>query len=480
MTSLETWIQSKNFINNQWIEGNSTRTIEVKDKYSGQHLASIHHCSEDQLEECIKSSLAGFATFKTWSAGKKARHLNVLSSLLEQNKEVFRDLIIREAGKPYNYAKIEIDRAISTVQFAERECYQQNGEIVPIDYGSGEGKTALTRKFPIGVILGITPFNFPLNLLIHKVAPALASGCSIIIKPSPHTPLTANAFAELIRKAGYPEGVVNIVHCDNDNASKMVRDNRISMLSFTGSDKVGWHLKSIAAKKRVTLELGGNAAVIVDEGSDLKRIARTIVNGAFLYSGQICISTQRVIILENIYDDLISLFRKEIQDLRCGDPSDKHTTVGPLIDHNSLLRIDEWVKEALKQGAQLVCGGNILDQKTNLYAPTLIENANTDMKIMNREAFGPVAVLQKAKDFKEALAMANDSDYGLQTGVFTNNLKHVKLAHEQLEVGAVIINSVPGFRMDNMPYGGIKDSGIGKEGIKYAMEEMTETRLLIY
>ena len=478
--SFQQLIRAKNLIHDKWVNGEEDAMVVVKDKYTGDELTSINNISSRQIEETVGSSQKAFVELRNWSAEKRAKHLEKLISLLKEQKPAFTDLIIREAGKPLSYAKVEVERAISTLEFAARACYRQNGNIIPIDYGSGTNKTALTKKKPIGIVLGVTPFNFPLNLLLHKVAPALATGCPVIVKPSPHTPATALAFGELIQKADYPPGTVNVILCNNENTTRLVADDRISMLSFTGSDAVGWLLKSKAGKKRVTLELGGNASVIVDTDVKLATVAREIVKGAFLYSGQICISTQRIIALDSIYDELVVKLCEEINKIKTGDPKLDSTLVGPLIDRNSLLRVDEWVDEAQKQDAIVLTGGKILDETKNLYAPTLLSNVSNQMKIVSEEVFGPVAVMQKATSFSEAIDIANDSRYGLQAGVYTEKIKHVKQAHDQLEVGAVIINSVPGFRMDNMPYGGIKDSGIGKEGIEYAMDEMQESKLLIY
>jgi len=360
------------------------------------------------------------------------------------------------------------------------ETLRFDGEMVPLDYGAGEGKTAFTRRFPIGVIAGITPFNFPMNLVLHKVAPALATGCPIIIKPAPQAPLSALALGELIREAGYPAGVYQALVCGIPVAEKLVRDERVAKLSFTGSDKVGWYLKSICGKKKVTLELGGNAAVLIDESADLEGVAKKVAVGSFIYAGQICISTQRIFVHEKVYDKFVNELVSEIEKLPTGDPQASETMVGPIIDKGHLERIEEWVQHAVKGGAKVLCGGKVHNAARNIYSATLLTNAQDDMKVSCAEAFGPVATIEKVKDFETGIARVNTSNYGLQVGVYTNRLDHFKLAHERLEVGGIIMNNIPGFRIDSMPYGGVKDSGLGREGIKYAMEEMTEGRLIVY
>jgi glyceraldehyde-3-phosphate dehydrogenase (NADP+) len=320
-----------------------------------------------------------------------------------------------------------------------------------------------------------------LNLALHKIAPALACGCTIVLKPAPQSPLTALAFAELCHDSGLPEGAINILMCDIPEDQKMVTDERMKMLSFTGSPQIGWHLKNIVGKKKVALELGGNASVIVDDSvQNIHAAAKMTAIGAFLYAGQICISTQRIFVHEKVYDAFESALIKEVNALPVGDPNDAATIVGPIIDRGHLDRIDAWVKEAVDAGAKLLCGGKIKDESHNLYEPTLLTLTNNSMKVACAEVFGPVAIIEKVKNFNEAISRTNDSAFGLQVGVFTNRLDYFKLAHETLAVGGIIMNNIPGFRIDSMPYGGVKDSGLGREGIKYAMEEMTEGRLIVY
>jgi acyl-CoA reductase-like NAD-dependent aldehyde dehydrogenase len=469
-----------NFIGGSWsAEGDGTFNTVV-DKYHGTELARIPHATAAQMEQAIAAAHAARAPFHKLSAGERSEKLERLAALLKDHEEDLAQLIMQEAGKPISYARVEIARCITTVRTAAAEALRFGGEVVPIDYGAGAGKTAFTKRFPIGVIAAITPFNFPLNLVLHKVAPALAIGCPVVLKPAPQAPLSALALAGFIAQLGYPEGTFSCMLCGIPVAEQLVKDERVAMLSFTGSDSVGWHLKAICGKKKVALELGGNAAVIVDASADLPAVAKSVATGAFLYAGQICISTQRIIAVDSVFDRFRDLLVEEVRKVPCGDPADPKTIVGPIIDGGHLKRISAWVDEAKAGGATVLTGGHVVDEAHHVYTATLLTGTSNSMKVSCAEAFGPVATLERAADFGAAIAAVNDSTYGLQAGVFTNDFGHVKRAHEELEVGGVIINGIPGFRVDSMPYGGIKDSGLGREGLKYAIEEMSEPRLLVY
>lgn len=469
-----------NYINGEWTEFSSGDFLEVTDKYSQESLAKLPMASEADVEKAVTSSLRGLADLKSWSSGKRAHYLQKLWDALYRRRDEITEIITKEAGKPKSYAASEVTRCLATIENAVSEAKRFAGEVVPIDFDAGEGKTAFTKRIPVGPILCITPFNFPLNLVLHKVAPALAAGCSVIVKPAPQAPLSALFLANLIDEAGYPPGVANFVTCDIPLAEKMVRDDRLAMVSFTGSEKVGWYIKSICGIKKVALELGGNAAVIVDEDTDLSEIAKSVANGAYLYAGQICISTQRILVHKSVFTEFQTLLIKEIEKLPVGDPASAKTIVGPLIDKQHLERISSWVEEAKDGGAKVLTGGSIADEQANTYKPTLLAQTKSPMKVVDEEAFGPVAIIDSFENFDEAIQKANDSKFGLQVGVYTNSFTNVKKAHERLEVGGVIINNVPGFRIDSMPYGGVKMSGLGREGIRYAMEEMTEPRLIVY
>jgi acyl-CoA reductase-like NAD-dependent aldehyde dehydrogenase len=312
------------------------------------------------------------------------------------------------------------------------------------------------------------------------LAPAMAVGCPVVLKPAPQAPLSALALARMIEDIGWPSGAFSALLCGIPVAEKLVTDDRIAMLSFTGSDKVGWHLKAICGKKKVALELGGNASVIIDEGPDLGSAARAVAMGANLYAGQTCISTQRIYVVESVHDAFRDLLVKEYAALQAGDPSDASVSVGPIIDAGHFQRISRWVDEAVADGATVLAGGTAVDAARNIYAATLLTHVGREMNVSCAEVFGPVAVIAAVESFSEAMTRVNDSAYGLQVGVYTNNLSHMKAAHEGLDVGGVIINNVPGFRVDSMPYGGIKGSGLGREGLRYAMEEMSEPRLIVY
>ena len=469
-----------NLINGNWsFEGDGTFNAVV-DKYHGTELAKLPNATEAQMEDAIVAAHESREVLRKMTAGERSAKLEALATLIEKHQDDLAKLIVQEGGKPIGYAKTEIARCITTVKTAEAEALRFGGEVVPMDFGAGAGRTAITKRFPIGVIAAITPFNFPLNLVLHKVAPAMAVGCPVVLKPAPQAPLSAIVLGRFMEEIGWPKGAFSVLMCGVPVAEKLVKDDRVAMLSFTGSDKVGWHLKAICGKKKVALELGGNAAVIVDEGTDLPAIAKSVAMGANLYAGQTCISTQRIYAVKSVFAEFRDLLVKEFNALKSGDPNDASVSVGPIIDKGHFERIGAWVDEALNGGATLLAGGKAVDPNCNIYAATLLTNTKDSMKVSCAEVFGPVAVLEEVKDFSDAIAAVNDSTYGLQAGVFTTRIAHMKQAHDELEVGGIIINSIPGFRIDPMPYGGIKDSGLGREGLKYAMEEMSEPRLLVY
>jgi acyl-CoA reductase-like NAD-dependent aldehyde dehydrogenase len=473
-------ITPANLINGTWsFEGDCTFNTVV-DKYHGTELARIPNATEAQMEEATAAAYASREALRKMSAGERSAKLEALAALIAKHEVEITDLMVQEAGKPIGAARIEVARSITTVRTAAAEALRFGGEITPMDFGAGAGKTAFTKRFPIGVIAAITPFNFPLNLVLHKVAPAMAVGCPVVLKPSPQSPLCSLLLGRFIEEIGWPKGAFHVLMCGVPVAEKLVRDERVAMLSFTGSDKVGWHLKNICGKKKLALELGGNAAVIVDEGVDLAAVAKTVAVGANVHAGQTCISTQRIYAVKSVFAPFRDLLVKEYAALKAGDPADAGVTVGPLIDKGHFERIRNWVEEAVEGGAQILTGGKPVDVARNIFSPTLLTGTKGTMKVNCAEVFGPVAVIEEAADFNAAIAYVNDSTYGLQAGVFTPNIAHMKQAHDQLEVGGIIMNNVPGFRMDSMPYGGIKDSGLGREGVKYAMEEMSEPRLLVY
>lgn len=473
-------IHERNFVAGHWSAEGDGAFNTVLEKYHGFELARVPHATEAQMETAIAAAHASREELRKMSAGERSKKLDALADLLVGKQEELALLIAHEAGKPIGYAKGEIARSITTVRTAAAEALRFTGETVPIDYGAGAGKTAFTKRFPIGIIAAITPFNFPLNLVLHKVAPAMATGCPVVLKPAPQAPLSSFALAAMLETIGWPKGAFSVLLCDNKVAEKLVKDERVAMLSFTGSDKVGWHLKSISGKKKVALELGGNASVIIDEGTDLAAAAKSVAMGANLYAGQTCISTQRIYVHQSAHPEFRDLLVQEFEALKAGDPTDDAVSVGPIIDKHHFERISSWVDEAIQAGATVLTGGKPVDAEHHVYSATLLTNAPSNLKVNCAEVFGPVSVLEAVPDFKTAIAKVNDSTYGLQVGVFTNSLAHMKQAHDELEVGGIIINGIPGFRVDSMPYGGVKDSGLGREGLKYAMEEMSEPRLIVY
>ena len=477
---IQSILKFANFINGKWLDSGSGDFFEVQDKYSQELIAKVPMASAAQVESAIVAAESAFGEMKKWSAETRRAYLEKVVLGLQKQKEAFAQLIAAEAGKPISYARSEVARCIITLNTAIDHILHFGGEVVNVDYGAGTGRTAFTKRVPLGPIACISPFNFPLNLALHKVAPALALGCPVLLKPSPFAPLSCLAFAHLCEQAGYPAGALNVFLAAIPEAECLVTDDRLKLLSFTGSPQVGWHLKAKAGKKRVILELGGNAAVIVDETVDLATTAKQVAIGSFLYAGQICISTQRIFVQREVFAEFRTLLVQETEALAVGDPRDEQVWVGPLIDQIHLDRVANWVEEAIAGGAQLLCGGKIRSAEKMLYAPTLLTNTKPEMKVVCEEMFGPVAVVEAVDSYAEALNRVNDSIFGLQAGVFTNRLDRMKLAMETLEVGGIMINNIPGFRVDGMPYGGVKDSGLGREGIKYAMEDMTEPRLLVY
>jgi glyceraldehyde-3-phosphate dehydrogenase (NADP+) len=385
--------------------------------------------------------------------------------------------LCQEAGKPIKAARTEVDRAIFTFTVAAEESTRIYGEYLPLDWQEyTAGRWGIVKRFPLGPIAGITPFNFPLNLVVHKVAPAIAAGCPMVLKPAPQTPLSSLLMAEVVQQTGWPDGGLNVLPLSNDDTSVLVTDDRIKLISFTGSAAVGWQIKKNSGKKKVILELGGNAGVIIHSDADLDYAAGRCVAGAFGYAGQTCISVQRVLVQQSAYGKFVDLFLAGVKELRCGDPLDDSTDVGPLIRESDAVRATEWIQEAVRGGARVLCGGG---RKGSLLEPTVLTGTRPDMKVNCQEIFAPVVTVEPYVEFDEAIRRINSSPYGLQAGIFTRDAKLMFQAFEELEVGGLLAGDVPTFRIDHMPYGGVKDSGIGREGLRYAIEEMTEPKLMV-
>ena len=473
-------INQGNFYNGAFQKTGPVNTIAVFDKYSSVQLAALALLDETSYDEVVHSAIKGFKIWSEKSAGERSNLLLRVAELLENDAAAFAELIVREAGKPIQFAQIEVQRAVQTLRCASQETLRMGGEIVPMDFGIGVGKIAQTQRFPRGPVLGFSPFNFPLNLALHKIAPALASGCSIVMKAPPQAPLSLLALCSLFQQAGLPEGVLNAVVCDNKIAARLVRDERFAVFSFTGSDAVGWHLKSLAGKKKVVLELGGNAGVYVDASANLEDAAKQIARSAFMYAGQVCIATQRIFVHAAVEQDFKSVLMREVEALGSGDPMLDQTLNGPMISQSAFERCANWIDEAKAAGAGVLLGGVPFDASRNIWQPTLLDGVDISMKVWNDEVFAPVAILDTVRDFDAGISKLNQSRFGLQNAVFTDSVQQAKTAFQQLKSGSVLINSAPGFRMDHMPYGGIKDSGEGLEGIRYTIDEFTTARLLVW
>ncbi|MBS4198319.1 aldehyde dehydrogenase family protein [Bacillus sp. FJAT-49732] len=455
------------------------KTYELTNPYNDEVIAEVAEGKTVDMEKAIASAHEAFQTMKKMPAVERANILFAAARLLAEKKEEFAKLITAESGKPISAARAEVDRSVQTLQFSGEEAKKIAGEFIPLDAAvGGGGRDAYTIYEPIGVIGAVTPFNFPLNLVVHKVGPAIASGNTIVVKPAEKTPLTALKLAELFSKVGLPDGVLNVIPGDGATlVGVMLEDDRVQKISFTGSPKVGKEIKNKAGLKRITLELGSNSALYVDDSAEasLEDIVEKAVVGAFSYNGQVCIHTQRIYVHERIAEKFLARFVEKTKKLKFGDPMDEDTVVTGMIDKKSQARVLEWVKEAVNGGATLLIGG---ERKDNGILPTVLTNVKPTEKVACEEVFGPVVMINKVSDDKEALKQMNESQYGLNAGVFTNNLKQAfHFAHE-LEVGQVLINDVPTLRFDNMPYGGIKSSGYGHEGVKYAIKEMTRMKMI--
>ena len=463
------------FMDGRWHEDGDL--VDIHAPYDGSLIARVVQGRRQHADAAIAASVKAFGTTRRLPAFERQRVLRQISSFMTQRKDEFARTLAQEAGKPIKAARIEVERSIFTFNVAAEESTRIYGEYLPLDTQEfTAGRWGILRRFPLGPVAGITPFNFPLNLVAHKVAPAIAAGCSMVLKPAPQTPLCSLLLAECVQQAGWPDGGLNVLPLSNDDASLLVTDDRIKLISFTGSVPVGWDIKRRAGKKKVVLELGGNAAVIVHHDADLEYAAERCVTGGFGYAGQTCISVQRILVEHSVYGRFTDLFVDGVKKLKSGDPLDESTDVGPLIRESDAIRTTAWIDEAVRSGARLLCGG----RRHNLVVePTVLTGTRPEMKVNCQEVFGPVVTVEPYKDFDDALRKANHSAFGLQAGVFTRDAKLLFQAYEELEVGGVIAGDVPSFRIDQMPYGGVKDSGLGREGLRYAIEEMTEPKLMV-
>jgi acyl-CoA reductase-like NAD-dependent aldehyde dehydrogenase len=466
---------AKLLIGSRWATGRSRAT--VLDPFTGVVACTVEQAGPRDLDQALEAARAAEPVLAAWPRHRRAALLAQVARLLQRDRELLAGLITREAGKPVRFSRAEVDRAVRTFTVAAAEAAQSLGESHAVDAEpGGEDYLARTERFPVGTVAAITPFNFPLNLVAHKVAPALAAGNPVVVKPPPQAPSAALHLGRLLVAAGAPEGAVSVIPCGPEVAQALATDPRVKLLSFTGSASVGWKLRALAAGRRCVLELGGNAAAVVHADADLEWAAQRLALGAYMYAGQVCISVQRLLVERGVLRRFARLLAHAVEDLAAGDPRDPATVVGPMIDEAARRRVEDWIQEALRAGAKALLPGG---RRGPVLLPALLEDAPEDSRVCAEEVFGPVAVLRGYDDFEAALDEVNRSRYGLQAAVFTQDVGRVERAFRVLEVGAVVVNDYPTLRFDHLPYGGVKASGQGREGVRSAMLEMTEPRLLV-
>lgn len=451
--------------------------MKIINPYNQKVIQSIALSSREEALKKLDNAIAVKSAMKKLSSAEKAEILNDIIAGIYRRFDEFVEIIIQESGKPFRYAKGEVERAIQTFKVAAEECKRLPHELFDID-GSAPGRNLKGEYvyFPRGVVFGISPFNFPINLAVHKIAPAIAAGCPILLKPSSKTPLTIELLNEIIQETKLPKGAVEILHCSREVGDELIAHPRIDILSFTGSPEVGWKMKEKAGKKHVVLELGGNAAAIVAEDAELEKSVDELIVGGFAYAGQVCIHTQRIYVHDALYDEFVKAFLDKVKRLKIGDPMEKDTDFSVMIDEANAIRIEEWVNEALTSGAQCLIGGK---RKATLYFPTVLTNVAKGQKVREEEVFGPVVIIERFNEIQEAIEAVNDSRWGLQASIFTDSIQVRNKVFEELNVGSLIHNKSTTFRVDDMPYGGIKDSGFGREGVRYAMLDFLEPKLLV-
>ncbi len=463
------------YLNNKAVQPNTD--LAVTDKFTGEIAFRVALADSETIDAGISGAVRAAEPMAAMASYERQ---NVLMHCVSRFKERFDELayaLCVEAGKPIKDSEGEVTRLIDTFRIAAEESVRMTGEVQPLDISPrAKGYQGMWKRVPIGPCSFISPFNFPLNLAAHKIAPAIAVGCPFVMKPASRTPLGAIIMGEILAETDLPEGAFSILPASRDGADLFTEDDRLKLLSFTGSPDVGWALKAKAGKKKVVLELGGNAAVIIDQDADLDDALERVIFGAFYQSGQSCIGVQRIIIHDSIYDRFRDMLVARAGSLVSGNPHDRNTFIGPMIDIKEAARLDGWIQEAIADGARLLCGGK---REGAMLEATLLENVPSTAKANREEAFGPLAILSRFTDFDAALDEVNDSKFGLQAGIFTRDIFKSLDAWDRLEVGGVVINDVPSYRVDNMPYGGVKDSGLGREGIRFAMEDMTEIRNLV-
>ncbi len=464
------------FLAGRWVDS-PDRLVVANPADPANPAGATYNATEAQYEEAAEAAVAAFEVTRKLPAYDRGAILRRISDGIRGRREELGRLIALEAGKPIRDALGEVDRAVLTFRLGAEEAERMYGEVIPLDLmPSSKDRVGITRRFPIGPIAGISPFNFPLNLAAHKIAPAIAAGNTIVLKPPSKDPLTMLTVAEIIEAAGAPAGSVSILPMTRELGDRMVADPRFKVLTFTGSPSVGWRMKDRAGKKKVVLELGGNAGVIVDRSADLDWAVKRILVGAFTYAGQVCISVQRMFVHEAVWDDFLARFVAGAAKLKLGDPLDPTTDLGPMVDEAAATRTQQWVDEAVAMGGKVLLGGRA---DGTFYPPTVLTDTPVSARVCSNEAFAPLAVAFPFREMSDAVRQVNDSFFGLQTGVFTNDLANAWQAFGELEVGGVIVNDIPTYRIDHMPYGGVKDSGLGREGLRWAIEDMTEIRIMV-
>ncbi|MBF0447768.1 MAG: aldehyde dehydrogenase family protein [Magnetococcales bacterium] len=469
------------YLAGEWIT--TGKTLNVINPYDGDLVDSVAQCGPHEIDRALDAAVASLKETQRLEPYQRANALAFIRDGLAARSEEFSRVLSQENGKTLVESRLELARAVATFDIAVGEATRIQGEAYDLGVNPmGAGRRALIRKYPVGVVSAIAPFNFPLNLAIHKIAPALAVGCPVVLKPASKTPLTALMLAEIVHDSGWPKEAFSVLPCDRAAGQMLVEDDRINLLSFTGSPEVGWQMKRDAGRKKVVLELGGNAGLIIDRDvRDWDWVISRSVLGAFYQCGQVCISVQRIFLHQEIVGEFRARFKKAAEALVSGNPLDEKTTLGPIIDRNNRDRLLEWIQEALVQGAELVTGNTVAEVgQGNSLAATILEEVDDRARISTEEAFGPVVTLTAVDSMEEAFERVNSSKFGLQCGLFTNDFSTVMRGLDLLEVGGVIHNDVPSFRVDSMPYGGVKDSGLGREGIRYAMDDMVEKRVLVY
>jgi glyceraldehyde-3-phosphate dehydrogenase (NADP+) len=460
----------------RWTE--SPDVLEVSNPFHADAPAgATYQATPEQYEQAVEGAVAAFPAMRSLAAFERGAILRRISEGIRARRDELAEVLSSEAGKPIRDAGVEVDRAVLTFRLGAEEAERMVGETIPLDLmASSKGRVGITRRFPIGPIAAISPFNFPLNLAAHKLSPAIASGNTVVLKPPSKDPLTMLTVGEIVAEAGLPEGAVSILPMSRELGDRMVADPRFKLLTFTGSPSVGWRMKERAGRKKVVLELGGNAGCIVDASADLDWAVKRMLVGAFTYAGQVCISVQRLYIHDDVYDAFMTRFLAAAATLKVGDPLDPTTDVGPMVDQAATERTQRWVDEAVAMGGEILLGGSA---DGAIFPPTVLANVPVHAQVCSNEAFAPLVVVFRFSDLNEAIRQVNDSSFGLQAGVFTNDLGHAWTSFHELEVGGVIVNDIPTYRIDHMPYGGVKESGLGREGIRYAIEDMTEIRIMV-